>query len=472
MKKLLFYYLGGLVLLLAAFACHDDDDDDDVDVPGTVLATNKWIKENMELYYYWNDELPRIDQTRESDPEKYFQRLLYKDDKWSWITDDYASLQADYDGEPVTMGYDPTFYTFSDEKSVFMVVNYVYPQSAAADAGLKRGDIILSINQTDLDTSNYYDLFSGKVYSVQLGEAVLQGQGVTIYQTDVSLDLTARITVTDPAISYRVIDTLGYKVGYLAYVEFVAGDNNGFLSTLDQIFNAFKSEGISDLVVDLRYNPGGDKTAAGHLASVIAPAAIVNARDVMVNLKYNDELEAYLQEEYPEELTYRFSKLAANINLQRVYFLTTRATASASELVITGLDPYMEVVQIGEATYGKYGGAWVLPDDDEKWAVVPVVMKYSNANGYTDFAEGLIPDFPMTDDVVFSVPFGDTADPMIKRAIEDIAGIPQSVATRSESDFRKMFKKLIPENKEVNRRRNLYVPVTGDMRCFMQKANH
>lgn len=471
MKKLLFYYLGGLVLLLAAFACHDDDDDD-VDIPGTVLATNKWIKENMELYYYWNDELPGIDQTRESDPEKYFQRLLYKDDKWSWITDDYTSLQAGYDGEPVTMGYDPTFYTFSDGKSVFMVVNYVYPQSAAADAGLKRGDIILSINQTDLDTSNYYDLFSGKVYSVQLGEAVSQGQGITIYQTDVSLDLTARITVTDPAISYRVIDTLGYKIGYLAYVEFVAGENNGFLSTLDRIFNEFKSEGISDLVVDLRYNPGGDKTAAGHLASVIAPAANVNARDVMVNLKYNDELEAYLQQEYPEELTYRFSKLTANINLQRIYFLTTGATASASELVITGLDPYMEVVQIGEATYGKYAGAWVLPDDDEKWAVVPIVMKYSNANGYTDFAEGLIPDFPMTDDIVFPVPLGDTADPMIKRAIEDIAGIPQSVATRSEASFQQIFKRLIPENKDVNRRRNLYVPVTGDMRCFMQKANH
>lgn len=466
MKKLWFYFLGGLFLLFAVGACHNDDD---IDIPQETLDTNNWIKENMELYYYWTDQLPDIDQTRESDPEEYFYRLLYKDDEWSWITGDYASLQAEYSGEPVTMGYDPTFYLFSDEKSIFIVVNYVYPNSAAADAGLKRGDIILSINGTDLDIDNYYDLYSGDSYSVQLGKATADGGSVTISGTAVSYNLTARVTVTDPAIHHEVIDTLGYKIGYLAYVEFVAGDDDVFLNSLDDIFNEFKSEGISNLIVDLRYNPGGDLIAAGHLASEIAPAATVNAQEVVVNLSYNDDLQAYLEDKYPEELYYKFSKLTSNINMQKVYFLTTAGTASASELVITGLDPYMDVVQVGDSTYGKYAGAWVLPDDDEKWAIIPIVMKFMNAEGFTDFADGLIPDYLMDDDLVFAVPFGDTADPMIKRAIEDIAGVPQSLATRTKSDVYKRFKKLTPENNMMDLKRNLYVPVKPEMKEFFQK---
>jgi C-terminal processing protease CtpA/Prc len=463
MKQLLLYFWGGILLLFTAGACHDDDNGDD-GIPAETIAINKWVREVMEEVYYWESEIPQVDHTKESDTEAYFYKLLYKDDNWSWITDDYASLAADYSGVPVTMGYDPTFYLASDKKSIFIVVNYVYPNSAAAAAGLKRGDIILSINGTDLNIDNYYDLYSGDSYSVQLGKATLGGNNsITISKTNISYNLTARVTTTDPAIHHEVIDTLGYKIGYLAYVEFVSGDNHVFLNSLDNIFNEFKSAGISDLIVDLRYNPGGDLDAAGHLASEIAPAAHVNAEDIIVKLQYNDLYQDYFESDpkFEDELYYRFSKLNSNINMQKVYFLTTDGTASASEMVITGLDPYMDVVLVGDSTYGKYAGAWLIPDDDKKWAVIPVTMKYANAAGYTDFVDGLIPDEHnlIDDDLIFAVPFGDTADPMIKRAIEDIAGVPPSVATRSRADVYSRFKRLIPENKEMNLRRNLYVPV-------------
>jgi carboxyl-terminal processing protease len=462
MKQLLLYFWGGIVLLFTAGACHDDDDNGDDEIPAETIATNKWVKEVMEEVYYWESEIPQIDHTKESDTEAYFYKLLYKDDNWSWITDDYASLAADYSGVPVTMGYDPTFYRFSGSDQIFIVVNYVYPNSAAADAGLKRGDIILSINGTDLDIDNYYDLYSGDSYSVQLGKAERTGDGIVIGPTNRSLSMTARVTTTDPAVHHEVIDTLGYKIGYLAYVEFVSGADHVFLNSLDNIFNEFKSAGISDLIVDLRYNPGGDLDAAGHLASEIAPAAAVNAGDIVVKLQYNDLYQDYFESDpkYEDELYYRFSKLTSNINMQKVYFLTTDGTASASELVMAGLDPYMDVVLVGDSTYGKYAGAWIIPDDDEKWAVIPVTMKYTNAAGYTDFVDGLIPDKNnlIDDDLIFAVPFGDTADPMIKKAIENIAGVPQSVATRSKPDIYSRFKRLIPENKEMNLRRNLYVP--------------
>ena len=475
MKKVLFYVLGGVFTLFVANACHDDDDDGGgTQIPAETLATNKWIRDVMEEVYLWSDELPGIDQSKESDSEKYFYKLIDKDDPWSWITDDYTTLEAEYAGDPVTMGYDPTFYRFSNaDDQVFIVVNYVYPGSAASDAGLKRGDIILEINNTELNTDNYYDLYSGDSYSVKFGKATATSTGVSIDYANRSLTMTARVTVTDPAICHEVIDTLGYKIGYLAYVGFVAGENNIFLETLDEIFTEFKSEGISDLIVDLRYNPGGDLIAAGHLASEIAPAATVNAEEIIVKLKYNDLYQNYFESDpkFDDELYYRFSKLPTNIDMQKVYFLTTNGTASASELVITGLDPYMEVVQVGDSTYGKYAGAWIISDDDEKWAVIPIIMKYANKNGFTDFEDGLIPDQVMDDDLIFAVPFGDTADPMIKAAINHIAGKTTvvSMATRAQSDIASKFKKITPENKEMNLRRNLYVPVAPEMKGLLIK---
>lgn len=461
MIKLLRCLGGALLLLFIAVACHDDDDK----IPQNVIRTNEWIQETMEEVYLWNKQLPDSDPETETDSKAYFDKLLYKDDDWSWITDDYASLKAEYDGVPVTMGFDVTPVLFSDNTRIFMVVNYVYPGSPAAGAGIKRGDLFMKIDGAQLTRDNYADVFSKESYSIEMATAKVVSNGVSITANGTVKQLTAAVTTTDPAIHAEVIDTLGYKIGYLAYGEFVAGANDVFLETLDEIFNAFKAENITELIVDLRYNPGGDLVAAGHLASEIAPKALVEAGKPLISLQYNDLYQEFFESDpkYDEQLNYRLSNLASNVNLSRVYFLTTQGTASASELVITGLDPYMEVVKVGEATYGKYVGAWLLPDDDEKWCMVPIVMKYRNADGYTDFADGLVPDYQLDDELVFMVPLGDTSDPMIKTAIEDIAGVPQSVATRSGARLRSGFTKIIPQTPEMKLRRNLYVPAATEL---------
>ncbi|MEN6453037.1 MAG: hypothetical protein ABFD10_02195, partial [Prolixibacteraceae bacterium] len=205
-----------------------------------------------------------------------------------------------------------------------------------------------------------------------------------------------------------------------------------------------------------------------HLASEIAPSGVVAAKKTLVKLEFNQTYQKTLSQ---SDLSYTFEAAKANINLQKVYFLTTWGTASASELVITGLDPYMDVVQVGDSTYGKFYGAYVLPDDDEKWAILPIVMKYANAEGYTDFTDGLIPrqsnlvnddlivDNPFYNNkLIYSYPLGDPADPMTKRAIELIAGVASTkAATRATSSFERKFNRL-RDDKVMNRRNNLLVP--------------
>lgn len=446
MKRTIYSSLVLVLMLTLLQGCREKPwgGNDDPVIPRETLFTNKWIKENMTDLYYWNDKIPGgIDYTLEPDPEVYFNKLLYKEeDKWSGITSDYSSLKAELEGKPLTMGYQPSFFLVGDNKIV-IVVKYVYPGSAADDEGLKRGDIILSIDDTRLDRSNYYDLYSGDNYTVQLGRL----EGNTLVPTGESKSLQARVTITDPLIYHSVIDMDGHKIGYLVYVEFIAGESKEFLLTMDDILNDFKSAGATDLVVDLRYNPGGEISAAVHLASEIAPWEVASGGNTLITLMYNKGLEAFMRSDIPKYgsyLEHKFKTTSANMDLDRVYFLTTSGTASASELVITGLDPWMDVVRIGEATYGKYTGAWVIPDDYEKWAILPIVSKYSNNDGYTDFVNGLAPDYEIEDDLFEAVPFGDISDPMLAKAIELATGkiyAPKSV--RKEEIIK--YPELVPE---------------------------
>jgi len=120
------------------------------------------------------------------------------------------------------------------------------------------------------------------------------------------------------------------------------------------------------------------------------------------------------------------------MGLNKLYILTGGGTASASELTITGLKPYMDVITVGETTYGKYTGSITLKpefyfdkneyDEFENWGLQPIVLRYANSQGVTDFKDGFIPDIPAEDDLFSGIPLGARQDPLIKAAIEDITG--------------------------------------------------
>ena len=104
---------------------------------------------------------------------------------------------------------------------------------------------------------------------------------------------------------------------------------------------------------------------------------MVTNHERLINLQFNDDVQAAYEYYYPDELYYNFPDNSTNLNLSTVYFLTTSRTASASELLISGLEPYMDVVQIGEATYGKYTGMYVFPDDNEECVITSYSIHYT-----------------------------------------------------------------------------------------------
>jgi carboxyl-terminal processing protease len=447
-------FLAALALLSLLASCKKEDDnpqDENIQV-------SQWLYDWMKDVYFWNETLPdAINIEEKTDPEAFFYELLYdEEDKWSYITDDWKSMESELSGTPVSMGYSPAFGLFSGTSRVFIIVEYVYPGSPAHNAGLKRGDIILTINGEIMDTSNYYDLFSQSSYTAGLG--VYANNTITL--SGKTITMTAASFQADPLIFDSVYTIADRKIGYMVYTEFISGEDDQYLATLDRIFDRYKSSGISDVIIDLRYNPGGEIDASGHLASALAPFSVVSSSSTFVTFLYNKDLQSYFEKkEGPESenLIYKFPVNSHNMDFSRVYFLTTSYSASASELLIVGLRPYMDVVVVGENTYGKYTGMWVIYDFDEppahNWAILPIVLKFANSLGYTDFKNGLEPDIAVEDNLLQAKPFGDTEDPILSAALEDITGLSlKSVRSMEKPGYIRL------DNRRDRLRRNIFIP--------------
>ncbi len=464
-NKIYFPLLLAISLISLLFGCHRDDEQilDPVatqpkdTVQSTTAVVNNWIYDVMSQFYYWNEGVKAPTDVH-GDPKAYFKSLINEKDRFSYITDDYTALNEELSGVYTSMGYAPTFGRISGTNDVFIAVEYVYPNSPAAVAGLKRGDIILKIDGQQLTTDNYFDLYQKPQYAAGLG--TYDAEASAISNSDKMLSLTSQVIATNPVLYHEVKQIGGKKVGYLVYTSFITGKSGEWLNSLGAAIDTLAQAGATELIVDLRYNPGGDIEAAQYLASALAPSAAVANKDVLVKYEYNPQLEQYFTgSEGPKgkSLVKTLENNNHHLNLSRIYFLTGSGTASASELLINGLKPYMEVTTVGETTVGKYYASWVI-DDTEKpvrhnWAVMPIVLKYANADGLTDFVDGLQPDYAVDDNLLDAKPFGDEGDAVLATALNLIGGAPN--ARSRQQNVRKPYQEL--ENPINTRKSNLLI---------------
>ncbi len=385
----------------------------------------EWIYEEMSFYYFWNEDIPKDKPSGDEDPDTYFYSLLDNNDIFSFISDDAEAIKEEMTGTILAMGFSSSYGLFSNSNYLFAVVEYVYRDSPADKAGLKRGDIILKINGERLTNDNYLELSSNEGFSLGFGEF----NGNRISDADREITISTGQIELDPVIYSEVMTVDNQKTGYLVFVDFIAGEKDKWLNSLADALGEMQAEGITQLIVDLRYNPGGEVNVAEYLASAIAPRKVVNDHEILVRYTYNENLTEHFtgnQGADSPNLLSRFAPNVRQLDLDKVIFLTTHKTASASELVINGLGPYMDVTIIGEPTFGKFYGAYLLFDENDppkhNWAIAPITLKYANADGVTDFVNGLTPDILLEDDMLHAKDFGDDSDPMLATAIAYLKG--------------------------------------------------
>lgn len=471
-----------LVLFLLAFSLQSCEDQDDVDSPAD-LQINDFIWKGLNQFYLWQGDVPTLADDRfntqealnsylkgYSKPENLFEDLLNKPiskfpkgeaiDRFSWIVEDYSVLEGELQGTTKNNGIDFRLsYKPGSSTDVFGFVRYVIPNSDAAAKGVKRGDLFTGVNGTQLTVSNYEALLlDSDSYTLNLADY----NGTTYVSNGKSVSLVKSTLDENPILINKVITSGSHKIGYLMY--------NGFYpnydTQLNEAFGQLAAQGITDLVLDLRYNGGGSVQTATRLASLITGQF---KDQIFAKEKWNSKVNAYYESEDPESLNNRFvdnmdGQPLNSLRLTKVYILTTNGTASASELVINGLAPYISVVQIGDVTVGKNVGSVTLYDSEtftktkvnpnHKYAMQPLVLKIVNATGFGEYTNGLQPTYKQLEYVATLGVLGDPSEPLLNAAISAITG---TATKRVQQDRGEALRTFIDAKSMNGIRNQMYV---------------
>lgn len=466
-----------LFLCLLSFFLQSCEDEDDVRTPAQ-LQVNDFVWKGLNELYLWQGDVANLADDRfssqeelnsylegYSNPEDLFQDLLNKPvskypsnaiDRFSWIVSDYTVLEQELGGITKNNGVDFRLTRVAEgSNDVVGYVRYIIPNSDASSKAIKRGDFFTSVNGTKLTVSNYKSLLvDPDSYTLDFADY----NGTAFVLNGKSTALTKTVLEENPILINKVINTGGHKIAYLMYNGFYAE----YDSKLNQAFQGFKNEGATDLVLDLRYNGGGSVRTSTRLASMITGQF---EGKIFSKRQYNFKQMAGMTADDLEVLNERFVKdidgtPVNSLNLSTVYILTTSSTASASELIINGLKPYINVVQIGETTTGKNVGSVTLYDSptftkrnvnpNHKYAMQPLVFKISNASDFGDYTQGLVPTYVQLEYLRSYGVLGDTAEPLLNMAISKITG---AAAKKVQNDHGLVLP-YISDSKKINGLRN------------------
>lgn len=418
-----------LIILLTVttllVACKKDKDEPQSEFE----QINSWIYDNMDFWYFWNSELPESPATNQS-PRDFFYQLLSEKDRFSFIYDDYQELINLLNGVSLESGFEYKIYRDANSSDgVFFQLSYIKQGSPADDLGLKRGDRIVTINDTPLTTANYRTAL-GQMNAGYTAQIARYNDANEVFEDFGEVTISPVEFAENPILLDTVYTIEGKKIAYLIYTFFSPGateQDDAYDKQLKEVFGEFKAKGAQDLIIDLRFNSGGSEKSVKTLSSLITPN--ITTTDLLFKKQYNPQVEDAIindDELGPDYLNVRFEELSQNLgnNLatSTVYFITSDRSASASEVVINSVKPYMNTFIVGDTTVGKDAGSITIHEennDANNWAIQPIIVKLVNADG-EDYPLGLSPNVPIEERFSILKPLGNTNEPLLSNALAAI----------------------------------------------------
>lgn len=469
-----------LLLLLAfglTFTSCSKSDDVDSENPEPEIPVVKSVADYpvqdfmwqaMNAFYFWQEDVADLDDTKndveadyaeflstDADPADFFYKICYNHervvgesaavDRFSFLSENYKDLVQRFQGVSKSDGVEFGLGRYGDAREVFGYVRYIVPGSDADGKDIQRGDIFIGVNGTNLTLDNYVELLFGDLDTYTMNFATLANNTITASGRELSLTKEEGFS-ENPILITKVIEEGGIKIGYLMYNSFVAA----FDEQLNDAFGELKTAGVTELILDFRYNGGGRVSSALQIASSVYGT---KTNELFLKARYNNKIQSTFDPGDGESnfvaTTIDGSPINA-LDLTKVYVITTRSTASASELVINGLEPYVDVVQIGTTTVGKNEFSVTFVDDrannffydedreaninpDNQWAIQPLLGRNENADGFSDYTGGLVPDNELDEDIANLGVLGESSDPLLALTLNVISG------TTSKSSFVPIF---------------------------------
>lgn len=369
------------------------------------------IYNTMKEWYFWNQELPAtVDYSKFASNEELLSGITFKPlDRFSYLTTTEA-FNNSFVGRNAGHGFG---FAFDAQERVYLT--FVFNESPAGKDGWKRGWEITQINGKPI--SDYKTSTGG--YDFKLG---VSDPGVTNSFTFKLPDgsSTTRTNVkaeyqSNSVLHQELYELPGKKVGYWVYQSFkaTAGLTPTRSSEVQSSMEFFQSQGVNELIIDLRYNGGGSVAVAEQISNFLIQSSNSN------KLMYTNKLNSLKTSQNNSK---NFSKIGS-LNLNRVIFITSRGSASASELVINNLDPYMDLVLIGDKTFGKPVGSFPLSSynrtlKDNNVELVPITFATANAEGKAEYFDGFPATFQVGDSPQFA--WGDKKDSRLAAALQFI----------------------------------------------------